>query len=175
MKPANVKPAKVVIKKYANRRLYDTSGSRYINLEELAALIRNGTELQVVDAKSGQDLTRVTLTQIILEDAKEQPSGLPLELLRQLIVASDTVRREFMKSAFDTYSKMQDAVQSGLAEVRSAAFSPLETVSKLVRGGTPPEKRGETEELDELRRRVAELESRAGTKKRRSRGRRSKL
>ena len=175
MKPANVKPAKVVIKKYANRRLYDTSGSRYINLEELAVLIRNGTELQVVDAKSGQDLTRVTLTQIILEDAKEQPSGLPLELLRQLIVASDTVRREFMKSAFDTYSKMQDAVQSGLAEVRSAAFSPLETVSKLVRGGTPPEKRGETEELDELRRRVAELESRAGTKKRRSRGRRSKL
>ena len=174
MKPDHAKPAKVVVKKYANRRLYDTSGSRYVNLEELAALIRNGTEVQVVDAKSGQDLTRVTLTQIILEDAKEQPSGLPLELLRQLIVASDTVRREFVKSAFDTYSKMSDAVQSGLTEVRSAAFSPLETVSKLVRGVTSPEKRGETEELDELRRRVAELESRTGTEKRRRRRRRSK-
>jgi polyhydroxyalkanoate synthesis repressor PhaR len=164
-----VKPAKVVVKKYANRRLYDTAGSRYINLEEIAALIRKGTEVQVVDAKTGQDLTRVTLTQIILEDAKDQPSGLPLELLRQLIVASDTVRREFMRSAFDTYSKMQEAVQSGLAEVRSAAFSPLETVSKLVRGVTSPQPRGDSEELQALRRRVAELESRLGTRKRRRR------
>ena len=69
---------KVVIKKYANRRLYDTSGSRYINLEDIAALVRNGKDLQVVDAKTGEDLTRVTLTQIIVEDAKEQPTGLPL-------------------------------------------------------------------------------------------------
>lgn len=168
-----MKPGKVVIKKYANRRLYDTSESRYVNLEEIAALIRNGTEVQVVDAKTGQDLTRVTLTQVILEDAKEQPSGLPLELLRQLIVASDTVRREFMKSAFDTYSKMQDALQSGITGVRSAAMSPLETVSQLVQGVTSPEKRGETHELQELRRRLAELESRVGTKKRPKR-RRSK-
>jgi polyhydroxyalkanoate synthesis regulator protein len=87
-------------------------------LEHIAALIRNGTEVQVIDAKTGEDLTRGTLTQVIQGDAKEQRSGLPLELLRQPIVASDTVRREFMKSAFDTYSKMQDALQSGLSEVR---------------------------------------------------------
>ena len=78
---------KIVIKKYANRRLYDTSGSRYINLEDIAARVRNGKDLQVVDAKTGEDLTRVTLTQIIVEDAKGQPTGLPLELLRQLIEA----------------------------------------------------------------------------------------
>jgi len=88
-----VDPDKVVIKKYANRRLYDTSGSRYINLVDIAALVRNGTDVQVVDAKTGEDITRVTLTQIIVEDAKEQPTGLPLELLRQLIVASDRVAR----------------------------------------------------------------------------------
>ncbi len=160
-----MKPGKVVIKKYANRRLYDTSGSRYVNLEEIAALIRNGTEVYVADAKTGQDLTRVTLTQIILEDAKEQPSGLPLELLRQLIVASDTVRREFMKSAVDTYSRMQDALQSGLQEVRSAALSPLQTVSKLMQ--VVPEQRDSSDELQDLRRRVAELEARAHRQQRR--------
>src|SRR5579859_7100438 len=98
--------ATVIIKKYGNRRLYDTSGSRYVNLDEIAALIRKGVQVQVVDAKTGEDLTRVTLTQIITEDAKDKPTGLPLELLRQLIVASDEVRQEFimwyLKSAFDT-------------------------------------------------------------------------
>src|ERR1700739_184955 len=89
-----MKPDPILIKKYGNRRLYDTAGSRYINLDDIAALVREGKDVQVVDAKSGQDLTRVTLTQIITEDAKEKQTGLPLELLRQLIVASDEVRQE---------------------------------------------------------------------------------
>jgi polyhydroxyalkanoate synthesis repressor PhaR len=165
---------KIVIRKYANRRLYDTSGSRYVNLEDLAALIRNGTEVQVIDAKTGQDLTRVTLTQIILEDAKDQPSGVPLELLRQLIVASDTVRREFMKSAFDTYSKMQDALQSGFSEVRSAAMSPLDAMSNLVQGIASPGKREETSEVEELRQRLAKVEARVGKPKRRAKRRAAK-
>ncbi len=74
----------VVIKKYGNRRLYDSSNSKYVNLDDIAGFIREGKEVQVVDAKTGRDLTRVTLTQIITEDAKEKPTGLPLELLRQL-------------------------------------------------------------------------------------------
>ena len=77
-----MKPSVVLIKKYGNRRLYDTAGSRYVNLDDLAALVRAGKEVRVVDAKTGQDLTRVTLTQIITEDAKDKPTGLPLELLR---------------------------------------------------------------------------------------------
>ena len=101
-----MKPGAVVIKKYGNRRLYDTANSRYINLDDIAALIRQGKDVQVIDAKTGRDLTRVTLTQIITEDAKDKPTGLPLELLRQLIMASDQVRQEFvmwyLKSAFDT-------------------------------------------------------------------------
>ncbi len=154
-----VKPGRVVIKKYANRRLYDTSASRYINLEDIAALIRKGVEVQVVDAKSGQDLTRVTLTQVILEDTRDQPAGLPLELLRQLIVVSDTARQEFMRSAFDTYSRMQDALRSGLS-------SPLQTVRNLVA------KPAENNELQELRRRVAELEATVGKAPRRKRRKR---
>src|SRR5271167_2227503 len=135
---APMKPEKVVIKKYANRRLYDTSGSRYINLEDIAALVRNGTDLQVVDAKTGEDITRVTMTQIIVEDAKGQPTGLPLELLRQLIVASDRVGQEFimwyLKSAFDAFQKVQSTVQSRFSEVQSAALSPLHMLKNLKQG-----------------------------------------
>ena len=84
-----MKSATVVIKRYANRRLYDTAASRYVNLDDIAALVREGKDVKVVDAKSGLDITRVTLTQIITEDARDKPTGLPLELLRQLIVASE--------------------------------------------------------------------------------------
>ena len=136
-------PGKVVIKKYANRRLYDTSGSRYINLEDIAALVRNGKDLQVVDAKTGEDLTRVTLTQIIVEDAKEQPTGLPLELLRQLIVASDRVGQEFimwyLKSAFDAYKKVQNTLESRLTDVQSVALSPLQMMKRFMPGSATEE------------------------------------
>jgi polyhydroxyalkanoate synthesis repressor PhaR len=148
----------IVIKKYANRRLYDTSTGRYVNLEDLAELIRKGEEIQVLDAKSGEDLTRVILTQIILEDAKGQPTGLPLEMLRQMIVASDHAGREFLmwylKSAFDAYRNVQDTVQARLTDVRSAAMAPLSLIGNIF-GGAPAEQDSENERL---RRRVEELE-----------------
>jgi polyhydroxyalkanoate synthesis repressor PhaR len=148
----------IVVKKYANRRLYDTSAGRYVNLEDLAAVIRKGEEIQVLDAKSGEDLTRVVLTQIIVEDAKGQTTGLPLELLRQLIVSSDRAGREFMmwylKSAFDAYRNVQDTVQAKLSDVRSAALAPLSIFGNIF-GGAPAGE-GETERL---RRRVEELEA----------------
>lgn len=155
-----MKSPAVVIKKYGNRRLYDTTDSRYVNLDEIAEFIRQGKDVQVIDAKSGRDLTRVTLTQIITEDAKDKPTGLPLELLRQLIMASDQVRQEFvmwyLKSAFDTYQQVQDAVQNRLSEVGSAITSPVETMKRFLSGP-----RSETDsELTTLRQRVAELEAR---------------
>jgi len=161
-----MKTSEVVIKKYGNRRLYDTTGSRYVNLDDLAALVRQGKEVKVVDAKSGRDLTRVVLTQIITEDAKDKPTGLPLELLRQLIIASDEVRQEFLmwylKSAFDTYQKVQDTVQHRLSEVHSAILSPVDMMRRFL--GTvapvPVAQDGEDGEVDALRRRVTELESR---------------
>ena len=147
------------------------AGSRYVNLDDIAALIREGKELKVVDAKTGQDLTRVTLTQIITEDAKDKPTGLPLELLRQLIIASDEVRQEFvmwyLKSAFDTYQKVQDAVQSRLGEVQSAILSPVDMMKKFLGAPPPPPKAEAEPEMDALRKRVAELEARLekGTRK----------
>src|SRR5579872_6687133 len=156
-----MKPSVVVIKKYGNRRLYDTVGSRYVNLDDLAALVRAGKEVRVVDAKSGRDLTRVILTQIITEDAKDKPTGLPLELLRQLIMASDEVRQEFLmwylKSAFDTFQKLQDTVQNRLSEVQSAILSPVDMMKRFL--GTAASSSSETREESEveaLRKRVAE-------------------
>ena len=160
-----MKPDTVVIKKYGNRRLYDTAESRYVNLDDIAGFVRQGKDVQVVDAKTGQDLTRVILTQVIMEDAKDKPTGLPLELLRQLVIASDEVRQEFvmwyLKSAFDAYQKVQDAVQSRLGEVQSAIVSPLDMMKKFLGDAPAAQPRAQAEpELDKLRARLAELEAR---------------
>jgi len=160
-----MKPEPVVIRKYGNRRLYDSTNSQYVNLDDIARLVREGRQVQVVDAKTGQDLTRVTLTQIITEDAREKNTGLPLELLRQLVVASDEVRQEFimwyLKSAFDTYQKVQDAVQGRLGQVQSALLTPVDMMKQLLgAGGTSQAQTEADSELDVLRKRLAELEGR---------------
>ncbi|HEV3197418.1 MAG TPA: polyhydroxyalkanoate synthesis regulator DNA-binding domain-containing protein [Bryobacteraceae bacterium] len=161
----------MLIKKYPNRRLYNTSSRAYVNLTDVAALIRQGEAVQVVDARTGEDITRVVLTQIIVEDAKDAPTGLPLELLRQLIMASDRAGQEFimwyLKSAFDTYQKVQDTVEDRFKDVRSAALSPLNLMKNLL---TPPPEQKAEDELEQLRRRVAELEQRQ--QKPRTRGKR---
>jgi polyhydroxyalkanoate synthesis repressor PhaR len=174
---ANSPATEVLIKKYGNRRLYDTAGSRYVNLDDLAAHIRAGREVRVVDARTGKDLTRVVLTQIITEDAKDKPTGLPLELLRQLIMASDEVRQEFLmwylKSAFDTYHKLQESVQSRLSEVQSAILSPVDMMRRFLGTATapPPSRSDAASEVDALRKRVLELEARLAKPKRQKRKR----
>ena len=155
-----------VVRKYANRRLYDTSVGKYVNLDEIAALIRKGDEVQVVDAKTGEDVTRVVLTQIIVDDARESPAGLPLELLRQLIMVSDRAGQEFimwyLKAAFDAYHKVQESVQTQLSDVRTAALSPLAMVKSLL----TPQSTAEPE-VAELRARLAALEAQAMRKRQR--------
>jgi polyhydroxyalkanoate synthesis repressor PhaR len=86
------------IKKYANRRLYNTSNSKYITLDQLSDLVKRGYEVQVVDAKSGADVTAFILTQIILEQSKDN-ALLPVSLLHLIIRYGDNVLSEF----FDKY------------------------------------------------------------------------
>ena len=160
-------PATIVIKKYPNRRLYNTAASRYINLEDIAGFIRDGKDVQVVDARTGEDLTRVTLTQIIMDDAKQQPTGLPLELLRQLIISSDRMGREFimwyLKSAYEAYQTVQSKLHTGLSGVQAAALSPISMMKNfLQREGErgPSEASSQSNaELQQLRQRIAELEA----------------
>ena len=79
------KGERVIIKKYANRRLYNTSTSSYVTLDSLAAMVRDGIDFQVVDAKSNDDITRSVLAQIIFEEESKGASLLPIQFLRQLI------------------------------------------------------------------------------------------
>jgi polyhydroxyalkanoate synthesis repressor PhaR len=145
---------KVVIKKYENRRLYDTAASRYVNLDDVARMVREGVEIQVLDARSGEDLTRVILTQVIMEDAKGHESGLPLDLLRKLIVASDRATHEFLTwyltTVTDMYQKAQSALQTRPLEMMRNLFSSQAAVP-------PP---APAEEIATLRLRVQELEDR---------------
>ena len=114
--------ATVLIKKYGNRRLYDTGDSRYVTLDELAAKIRSGSDLRVVDAQSGEDLTQATLTQIVLETGNAA-KFLPVQLLTQMIRLSDDALAEFFSryvtSALDLYLQAKRGVQT------IAGYNPL--------------------------------------------------
>lgn len=111
----------VLLKKYGNRRLYDTSQSAYVTLADVADMVRRGVEIQVVDAKTGEDLTRMVLLQIIMEHQKSRIDLLPIAFLRQLITYREDTLREF----FDKY-----------LEASLTAFASAETqVAKRFRDG----------------------------------------
>jgi polyhydroxyalkanoate synthesis repressor PhaR len=114
--------ATVLIKKYGNRRLYDTSDSRYVTLDELAQKIRGGSDLRIVDAQNGEDLTQGTLTQIVLETGNAA-KFLPVQLLTQMIRLSDDSLAEFFSryvtGALDVYLHAKRGMQS------IASYNPL--------------------------------------------------
>jgi polyhydroxyalkanoate synthesis repressor PhaR len=105
----------IIVKKYANRRLYDTAESRYITLDELGEKVRDGQDVQVLDAKSGEDLTRLTLTQIIL-DGRGAARLLPVALLTQLVRLQDELLAEFfgkfLSHALELYLSSKRGVQA---------------------------------------------------------------
>lgn len=84
-KKAKIGDEPVIIKKYANRRLYNTASSSYVTLDHLAQMVKNGTEFIVYDAKTSEDITRSVLTQIIFEEEAKGENLLPVAFLRQLI------------------------------------------------------------------------------------------
>ena len=114
------KPAadKVTIKKYANRRLYDTGSSSYITLDRLAAMIREGRDFEVIDAKSGEDITHQVLTQIIVDEEARGTTMLPVNFLRQLIGMyggkTQGMVPPFLEAAMDAFQKQQSAVAGAL-------------------------------------------------------------
>ena len=105
---------KVTIKKYANRRLYDTESSSYITLDRLAVMIREGRDFEVVDAKTGEDITHQVLTQIIVEEEARGGTMLPVNFLRQLIgLYGDQMQGavpNYLDAAMDAFRKNQQAV-----------------------------------------------------------------
>ena len=126
--PAPVPPAPqppVVVKKYANRRLYNTETSSYITLDNLADMIRAGRDFVVYDAKSGEDITRGVLTQIIVEEESKGTSMLPTAFLRQLIgFYGDSLQGvvpRYLESAMSSFARQQQQ----LRQVVQQTFSPF--------------------------------------------------
>lgn len=105
----------VVIKKYANRRLYNTATSAYVTLEDLARMVREGTEFVVFDAKTNEDLTRQILTQIIFEEESRGEALLPVQFLRQLIGfyggQMQGVLPSYLEMSLDNFSRQQEQIR----------------------------------------------------------------
>ena len=115
---------KVTIKKYANRRLYDTESSSYITLDKLAGMIRDGRDFEVLDAKSGEDITHQILTQIIVDEESRGTTMLPANFLRQLIGMyggqSQSMVSPFLESAMDAFKKNQETVAGAFSNTMFA-------------------------------------------------------
>ena len=152
-----------VIRKYANRRLYDTGSSSYVTLQDLAAMVRADVDFVVIDAKSDDDITHEVLTQIILEEETRGPHLLPVNFLRQLIrFYGDDLQA--MVPAFLEYSIGQFAREQG--KMRGIASEALgeklgeqarlnaESFERAVRAALPgeaPEPESRAADIDALR------------------------
>jgi polyhydroxyalkanoate synthesis repressor PhaR len=193
----------VVIRKYENRRLYDTAASRYVNLEDVARLVREGRDLRVVDARSGEDVTRLVLAQIILEEARAEggETGVPLDFLREIIRASDRATRDVLQwslaLALEQSKKLgtlsfwpwnAGAAPTGTAGVEPTPATeapppadasvegppePQPTAEAPAAATAPPpgNERSVEAEMVDLKRRLAQLESRVARERRRRRKR----
>lgn len=174
-----------VIKKYGNRRMYDTETSRYVNLDDVAEMVRNGEDVQVIDAQTEEDLTRVVLTQIIVEGAKSSDSPLPIDFLRQIIVASSRAQQDlltrYFNFVFGLYEKAQTEMRDRVSGSRPM-INPFDAFQRVLSGQvpwsgfekteSPPPSQAEEEEappdestqaeLAMLKKRLEELESRLG-------------
>ncbi len=121
--------AAIVIKKYANRRLYDTGSSAYITLEHLRRMVSEGRDFVVQDAKTGEDITRAVLTQIIVEEeGKSGQSLLPVNFLRQLIAFyDDSAKRVFLPEYLDmminSFAGSQERIRAVMQENLDKMFS----------------------------------------------------
>ncbi len=122
----------VIIKKYANRRLYNTGTSTYVTLEDLATMVKKGTDFTVYDAKSGDDITRSVLAQIIFEqENKEGQNLLPITFLRQLIrFYGDSMQMlvpRFLEQSIDSFSKEQGKFREQMSQAfGGVGFGPME-------------------------------------------------
>lgn len=113
----------VIVKKYANRRLYNTSSSSYITLDDLAGMVRDNVEFQVLDAKTGEDITHSILTQIIMDEESNGEQMLPVSFLRQLISmygnSMQAMMPSYLEAAMDNFrqnqGKIREAFEKGIS------------------------------------------------------------
>jgi polyhydroxyalkanoate synthesis repressor PhaR len=170
-KSANPNSTKrVTIKKYANRRLYDTESSSYITLDRLAAMIREGRDFEVVDAKTGEDITHQVLTQIIVDEESRGSTMLPVNFLRQLIGLYGGQMQgavpPYLEAAMDAFQKNQQTVAGAfgpnmfadLAKRNMAMFEEAaQTLTGKKASSAPSD--GSPDELAKLKAELAALQA----------------
>ena len=167
------KPAdKVTIKKYANRRLYDTESSSYITLDRLAAMIREGRDFEVVDAKTGEDITHQVLTQIIVDEEARGSTLLPVNFLRQLIGLyggqMQSAVPQYLEAAMDAFqknsAKMAGAFGPGMfADMAKRNMAMFEDAASAMTGKKKqparPAESGTADEISKLKAELAALQA----------------
>jgi polyhydroxyalkanoate synthesis repressor PhaR len=153
----------VVIKKYSNRKLYDLNRSRYVTLEEIAEMIRQGRQVKIVDADSQEDLTNVTLVQILLEEEKRR-NLLPVAFLHRLIKYGEMyqdVFRQYLSSSLDAMLSMQREAKKGIEQW--AKLGGLDDEMGPSREPAGRENSASVKaELDSLKEKLKELEKKLG-------------
>jgi polyhydroxyalkanoate synthesis repressor PhaR len=126
----------VVIKKYANRRLYNTATSTYVTLDHLAEMIKGGTEFVVTDARSGEDITRSVLTQIIVEQEGKGQNLLPIKFLRQIIgFYGDSLGGllpRYLESSMEAFSQNENQMRKSMTEAFRGIF-PMDQLENMGR------------------------------------------
>ncbi len=124
----NPGPKPVIVKKYANRRLYNTESSSYITLENLADMVREDKHFIVYDAKSGEDITRAVLTQIIVEEEGKGKALLPTTFLRQLIGlygnSMQSMVPRFLETAMANFARQQENIRDAMQKTISPFLPP---------------------------------------------------
>ena len=172
----------LLIKRYASRRLYNTETSDYVTLEDIAEFIRDGREVQIVDLKSGDDLTRQYLLQIIAEHESRGENVLPINVLTDLVrsytTQASSVVPDFLAASFEMLREGQSAMMENMTKNNPLASMPgmdamraqQEAFMKAMTGGlggmqsgparedAPAAKSGEGEDLDEIRKQLADLQ-----------------
>jgi polyhydroxyalkanoate synthesis repressor PhaR len=131
-----------IIKKYANRKLYDTRTSSYITLEGIAGLVRDGHEIKVVDRETGQDLTQVTLSQIVLSEEKRGPSHLIdgsalqergqalLDYVRKTLNVPSDLVNQMERRRGDLEGVIDEAIEQALRRLRIPSHTEIEKINK---------------------------------------------
>ncbi len=167
----------VIIKKYANRRLYDTESSSYITLERLAEMVRQKREFKVVDAKTGDDITHNVLTQIIMDEESRGATMLPINFLRQLIgMYGDSMQSmvpQYLEASLESFQKNQSQFRDALAgaftggplaELTRRNMELFQKAAGTGAGADPaeaasPEANGGDEEIKRLKAELAALQA----------------
>ncbi len=166
----------IIIKKYANRRLYNTDTSSYITLDDLAKMVRENVDFQVLDAKSGDDITHTILTQIIVEEESHGTQMLPVSFLRDLISmygnSMQSMMPSYLEASMANFRKNREQLQAAfakgieanpLAKMAEANFKLMQNAAEAFIPGTrktgaKDTKPDQTDELAQMREQMAAMQ-----------------